>query len=47
MSPAETERFAPWRLFAERKVGGKVKIGDKAEGVTEGVGYIYIDEFLQ
>ena len=47
MSPAETERFSPRRFFTERKVGGKIEIGDEAEGIAKGVGYIDIDELLQ
>lgn len=47
MCSAKTERLAPWRLFAEREVCGKVEIGDKAQGIAEGIGYIYIDEPLQ
>ena len=47
MNPAETERFSPWRFFTERKVGGKIEIGDEAEGIAKGVGYIDIDELLQ
>ena len=43
----KAERFSPGRLFAEGEVGGQIEIGNEAESITEGIGYVDIDEPLQ
>lgn len=45
--PRRNRTLFPMTVFTERKVGGKIEIGDEAEGIAKGVGYIDIDELLQ
>ena len=44
---SESEGFSPRGLPAEGEVGGQVKIGDEAEGISQCISYIDVDNPLQ
>lgn len=47
MCPPEAKSFLPGRRLPESKISRKIKVGNKTQHISQGIGYIDLNEFLQ
>ena len=45
--PPEAKSFLPGRRLPESKISRKIKVGNKTQHISQGIGYIDLNEFLQ
>ena len=46
MCPPEAKSFLPGRRLPESKISRKIKVGNKTQHISQGIGYIDLNEFL-